>query len=258
LKTIQAGANAERRRLYDSFEVPISAAIGAGDDLVKIDELRRLQSLPGVLSAQVLINSPWPAESRVLKFQNKNVGALRVRLSSAPWKRLRTRLFERLLIEIGVLGLLGMLVGLGAARFQRAHVHRLYMLLKRRRARHWRLLKSREETVRGEILPWTRQALEFCDQGLILLDSRQVVIAANRAARRSWTLRGDIEGRHWLELFPEADWFAALDRSLVSPGSWLPGPTGADQAATRLLTFSGELTWIVSGIPASQARKLIV
>lgn len=220
---------AESQRLREAFQPTLLRALAHEDDLARIDELKRLQSLPGVLFANLT------ADQRLI-----------LNVAQTPWQRYRYRFLERLWsVSLG-LGVLGVVLG---ARVQRQQQH-LFTRVKRGRARaRSRYQRARVHTYIEQVeiwLPRVQQAMSLALPGLVLLDRHQSIVAFNALAGTFFQLSPQATGSHWLDLYDQPLWAHALRRSLGQPGEQIPVPLPQRPEPVFLLSFPAlGSTWIL-------------
>jgi hypothetical protein len=228
----------EKQRLTECFSSRIAAAMDIDDDVARLDELRRLEKIPDVLSAHIV--------SQGSVFQ-----ALQLDLSDKPLRVWRARYGERAWSAIFITACIGGLAGFGVRRYRlwlidRLRRHRVRCRIIRQQYRERLQFHWEDQTRR-----WLHQALRFVPHGIVLLDGNQRIIAFNPPARHmSFNIDHGI-GRHWLELESAPEWAAALRETLEHPGLRVIGPVSERAGPSSLLTFmrsdqTVDTTWLMT------------
>ncbi len=229
---LHEGHVAETQRLQDAFEQPLAEAIATGDDLAKIDQLHRLQKLPGVISAKV-----------------DGVSRLKVHLSQSRWQRLRYICIERIWTLAVLMGIVGGWAGWSYHRAKHRHLQRLNSLLERRHRHHQFLLKELRQKTEARYADWGRQAMRWSPEGLVLLDHQQRIVGFNRKSGELLHLPIDVVGTHWLDIQRSPEWASALRLSVDHPEEQVCGPHIDSCLDISLMTTLKEgavdSTWIV-------------
>jgi hypothetical protein len=250
---LQDAHRAEVERLFQAISSPLARGNAMNDDLSRIDELSRLQKIPGVASAQINEKPDSDRSRNALVWEGRTVGHLEIRVLKTPWRLWRYRWLERAL-SLGILFVLAAgALGIFWNRSQQRHRLRVIGMLKRehkRMANRRQIDQARQETGHKR---WIGQAMEYASKGLLVLDGNQRVVMANTAAMEHFKLTENILGAHWLDSVGSPEWAAALRRSVENPGARTSGPASTDSLPVFLLTFSKpgtsipESTWIAVG-----------
>jgi PAS domain-containing protein len=228
---LHEGHRAEINRLMDAFEQPLEDAIAKGDDLAQIDQLHRLQKLPGVISARI--------ES----------GHLKIQVSRTRWQRLRYVCLERLWTLGVCMAVLGGIFGWIVQRRRRDHLARLKQLLLRQQNRRRAAMTGQHTALDRQYRAWMSEAADFNPGGLVLLDSQQTVALCNAKARDLLGFTADTAGKHWLDIQPSEAWASALRRSAELPGFPVEGPSEGPVKTSLITRLKDsdiiDTTWIV-------------
>lgn len=250
-QAFEEGHTAEAQRLLAVFRGPLARAVVHGEELTRIDELHRLQKLPGVLRAEV-IHGPYRGSLQTipLVWEGRRVGLLGIQMAQTSLQRRRYRCAEQALTLIVLAGLAGVGVGAYSYRQRRRFFARLVRMLERWQRGGRRRRQTVQRRVERERDRWIRQAMSFATQGLVLLDIRQRVVAMNPSAQEFFQLPKEAVGKNWVELMRSPEWAMALRQTLDHPGERVPVPSLRNSSSVSLLTLATEerapcSTWII-------------
>ncbi len=209
-------------------------------------------SLPGKLGQPFKKSGDWM--TRTLGESTPPLGTLAVWMSSKHLRQMEHRQTQRLLF----ITLWGLFVGGGLLTLWARQRH-----LDDQRAQesiHQQmqtkdLLRRAEAQLRVSQDLYARHlasALEQIERPLVLLNASQRIAALNTSAQ-AWLhetgSRGDLRGRHVLDMALLGDAFPVLEASLQQPGQIFPGPSESTQDSLRFLTLRASpeeppFTWV--------------
>ncbi len=228
-RLLRAAQVAESRRLVEAFQPALASARVRGDDLAQIDELKRIEQLPGVVRVRV-----------------HSTGHLQIEVTPGPWHKQLYRITERYATVSALLISVGALCGWGWQQRLKAFKEKWKRGRQRLRLRHRRARLQAEMRKTEELLPWVHQAVAFARGGLVLLDRHQSLVAFNRMAGDLFGLTPQILGSHWLDLKNSPTWAQALRQSLDHPGQQIPLHLAERSDPIFLLSFPAlGSTWIL-------------
>jgi hypothetical protein len=257
---LQDAYRAESERLFQSFAWSLAKATAQNDDLAQIDELRRLQRLPEVASAEVNKAGVDTQRARILIWEGKPVGHLDIRLHKTRWRLWRYRWFERILSLCILFLLTAGGLGIFWIRFQGKHKIRVIEMLhraQRRSKRKHRAFLQKTDEARQR---WIQQSFGWTVKGLLALDGSQRIVAINNIAQNYLKLTQKVAGTHWLDHVTSPEWVAALRQSIANPGARIPLPESPGEVRAFLMTFpipgdlNPESTWIVFDTPSESVK----
>jgi PAS domain-containing protein len=270
-RSFAAENHLDARRLEETAASLIEKAHRLKDDLLMQEIIQALARAPGVALACVVdgegkvLSHNQPAElgkpfqlpplagklwTRPLRQDQERWGTLIFTTSVSS-----TRKFwlEQLLLQIGLAGLLWLcFVGRSLAwerQLQKAQAALVdsEALLAEEKGKQARQEERYQESQRAG-LKWLQSAVDSAPQGLVLLDQRQRVVAANRRGARCLGLEEgtSLAGKSWHEVPRLGSCGNALEKSLASPGQPVEWSSEADDLRLQFETDKDGIsgTWI--------------
>jgi PAS domain-containing protein len=245
---LQQAQQNERQRILQCFMDPLAKALASGDDLARVDELKRLNALPGVSHVRLETGEGKPPRGAVaLIWEGRHVGQLGFRLTSGLAKKSIYHWLERAFSVSLLCVVFAMAAAAVVGRRMHSHRRRVVSALGRLRRRRRSVAKERLASAAIDRDGWLRQFVVSLPQGTAVLDHEQRLVAFNAAAAAVFDLSDAALGRNWLDVVRSAAWAGALGRSLERPGD--PQPVTPERISPSVRTSrshspQGTLTWI--------------